>query len=308
MPFTRKTYEPQDFIRIRDFLKNSLQNYPHQKNWLIDRWNFTRYFTQVMHESFDIWPATVGIWEDENKEIVALVHSEGKLKGRTLGEAFLQLCNRAYSDEFLIELLEYAEKVLLYKTPDGPFLNLRVNEEAEQLKAILRKRNYILHEWREPMSSMLLKGQYEVKLPEGFHIVDANEVNDYQKGFAHGKAFGYYNGETPDDDDAERSYRMLRKAPDYLPELDLAVLDQNGEIASFTTVWYDDLNKIGILEPVGTNPKYRKMGLGKAVIYEGVNRVRAKGAEKMCVSSDQQFYHAIGFSLEYAKEIWHKKF
>ena len=49
MAFTRKAYEDGDFVRIRDFLKYSLFKDPSLKNWLIDRWNFGRYFSQTMH-------------------------------------------------------------------------------------------------------------------------------------------------------------------------------------------------------------------------------------------------------------------
>jgi len=44
MAFTRKEFNEQEFIRIRDFLKKSFQKCPSRKNWLIDRWNFCRYF------------------------------------------------------------------------------------------------------------------------------------------------------------------------------------------------------------------------------------------------------------------------
>ena len=110
----------------------------------------------------------------------------------------------------------------------------------------------------------------------------------------------------PDDNDGERAYQLLRKAPDYRPELDLSVVDENNEIASFTTVWYDESNRIGMLEPVGTIPSYRRMGLAKAVIFEGINRIRKLGAKKIYVGSDQKFYLSIGFTVEYEKEVWQK--
>ncbi|WP_434063619.1 GNAT family N-acetyltransferase [Paenibacillus polymyxa] len=54
-------------------------------------------------------------------------------------------------------------------------------------------------------------------------------------------------------------------------------------------------------------PKYRKMGLGKAVIYEAIKRVKDKGVERIFVGSDQSFYFSMGFSLAYSKEIWQTK-
>jgi predicted N-acetyltransferase YhbS len=307
MRYTRRPYEEQDFITIRDFLKDTLQKAPSLKNWMIDQWNFGRYWGQVMHGTFNTWPETVGIWEDENKEVVAIVNSQGERINRTVGEAFFQLSNRNFTDEFYYELIAYAECKLPLKTEKGLSLRFIVNSNAEQIKNILKERGYALQDLAVPMSHMDINNDLKVELPEGFKIVDANEVSDYQKGFAHGRAFGYYKSNVPDDDDAERCYKSLRKAPDYIPELDLSVLDQNGEVASFSGVWYDDLNRIAQLEPVGTIPKYRRMGLAKAVIYEGINRARKMGANKVYVGSNQQFYLSIGFSIAYSKEVWQKE-
>ena len=50
-----------------------------------------------------------------------------------------------------------------------------------------------------------------------------------------------------------------------------------GEIASFMTVWYDDVTRCGYLEPVGTVPVHQRKGLVKAVIYEGLRRLKQLG-------------------------------
>ena len=306
MKYTRRSFKAQDFIKIRDFLKNTLKKDPSHKNWMIDRWSFCRYWGQVMHRTFDTWTETVGIWEDENKELVAVVNSQGERIDRTAGEVFFQLDNRKFSDEFFCELIDYAESKLPLRTTEGLFLRFIVNDDAYQIKNILKERGYTLQNWKDPMAYIDISNELNIELPEGFKIVDANEVSDYQKGFAHGQAFGYYKNDVPEDDDAERCYSSLRKAPDYIPELDLSVVDSNGEIAAFAGVWYDDMNRIAQLEPVGTIPKYRRAGLAKAVIYEGINRVKKLGANKMFVGSNQQFYLSIGFSVIYSKEIWEK--
>ncbi|MGO4949158.1 GNAT family N-acetyltransferase [Paenibacillus sp. DRB1-1] len=304
MKYTQKKFETHDFLRIRDFLKHSLKSSPDLKNWFIDRWNFCRYWGQIMHNKFEMWPETVGIWEDEHKEIVAVVHPEGE--GDT-GEAHFQLADLDFSNEFLNELIDYAEMKLALHNEGVTTIDLIVNEDGEQLKELLKKRSYILQNGKETTSYMNVPHDVKVELPKGFRISDANEVGDFEKGFAHGRAFGYFKGDYPDHNVAERCYISLRNAPDYIPELDVVILDQNNEVASFTTLWYDELNKIGILEPVGTIPKYRKMGLGKAVIYEAIKRVKDKGVERIFVGSDQPFYLSIGFSLAYSKEVWQKR-
>jgi predicted N-acetyltransferase YhbS len=49
------------------------------------------------------------------------------------------------------------------------------------------------------------------------------------------------------------------------------------------------------VEPVATDPDYRKMGLAKAAIYEAVLRAAKLGAKEAYVISSQQFYYNIGF-------------
>ena len=302
MKLTRTAYTENDFLRIRDFLVDSYKNNYFQHNWLIDRWNFCRYVSQSMHNTFHTWPDTVGVWTDENNKIVAVVNSEGENRG----EAFFQLEKLDFSDDLLNEFINYAELKFPAKNESGVFINLRVNENSYHLKEIVKQRGYILQNWKETTASLLINQDCDVIIPEGFRIVDSTTVSNYQKGLAHGRAFGYYKNDQPDDTMGERAVASLINAPDYKPGLDLSIVDKNDEIAAFATVWYDKSNQIGILEPVGTIPKYRKMGLGKAVIYEGINRIGKRGAKKMYVGSDQKFYLSIGFTVEYSKEIWKK--
>lgn len=58
----------------------------------------------------------------------------------------------------------------------------------------------------------------------------------------------------------------------YTKNNDIYIINSIGNVVTFANIWYDSLNKIGILEPVGVIPEYRKMELGKAVIYEVINR------------------------------------
>jgi GNAT superfamily N-acetyltransferase len=89
-------------------------------------------------------------------------------------------------------------------------------------------------------------------------------------------------------------------------DLDLHVRDAGGAIAAFATMWYDAQNRIGILEPVGTVPAYRKMGLGRACVAQLANQVRAAGGVEVHVGSDQPFYVRLGFEVQDKYGIWRK--
>ncbi len=303
MKLRKKAYTEGDFMRVRDFLCRSYSQHKKCKNWLLDRWNFCRYVSQSFHNTFDSWPETVGIWVDEKEEIKAVVNSEGENRG----EAFLQLDNISYSSAALLDFIHHAEVYFKIKQAGKFIINMRVCPQNILLKELLKARDYSLLDYQESFSSMEIVQELEVNLPKNFIIANAYQVNDYQKGFAHGRAFGYYNNEKPDDDDAEIAFASMRRAPDYNPSLDISIVDENGEVAAFANMWYDADNKIAVLEPVGTIPKYRKMGLGKAVIFVAINNVRKMGATKIYVGSNEEFYLKIGFSLEYTYEIWQKR-
>jgi ribosomal protein S18 acetylase RimI-like enzyme len=106
----------------------------------------------------------------------------------------------------------------------------------------------------------------------------------------------------------------LHQAPIYDPELDVVAVTPDGEITAFTICWLDPVNGIGHFEPVGTHPDYQRKGLGRAVLYEGMRRMKARGMQtaSVCVEGDNPagvgVYAAAGFEvgqkiLTYRKEV-----
>ncbi|MNI93404.1 hypothetical protein D3C73_1513510 [compost metagenome] len=72
-------------------------------------------------------------------------------------------------------------------------------------------------------------------------------------------------------------------------------------------MWYDPEAGFALIEPVATDPDYRRMGLGKAAVLEGINRVGILGAKIALVGSSQQFYYSIGLRPYAVSTIWRKK-
>lgn len=97
------------------------------------------------------------------------------------------------------------------------------------------------------------------------------------------------------------AYRRLRAAPVYRPDLDLVAIAPDGEFVSYCILWYDERNHVGEYEPVGGHPDWRQRGITRAVLVEGLRRLRALGAERAIVltSSDNtpaiRLYESIGF-------------
>ena len=102
--------------------------------------------------------------------------------------------------------------------------------------------------------------------------------------------------------------KNMQDTPNFKHSLKIVVEAPNGDFASFCGMWYVPTHKYAYVEPVATDPDYRRMGLGKAAVLEGIRCCGSLGATVAYVGSDQKFYQAIGFKKVYLSECWVKYF
>jgi len=87
----------------------------------------------------------------------------------------------------------------------------------------------------------------------------------------------------------------------YDGERDLFVRSPDGRGASACTIWFEPVNAVGLFEPVGTHPDFQARGLGKAVMAEGMRRMKAAGMQRAIVGFDPNnvaalaLYTSLGF-------------
>lgn len=101
----------------------------------------------------------------------------------------------------------------------------------------------------------------------------------------------------------EETYASVVQTWPYRPDLDLVVEAPDGSYAAFALAWYDPENRVGELEPVGTNPLFRRRGLARAVNLFGLQRLREVGARQAIVGSrgddgypvPRRLYESVGF-------------
>jgi len=118
-------------------------------------------------------------------------------------------------------------------------------------------------------------------LPCGYAIRDMRDATDediQQRVEVHRAAFAPSKMTTD-------KHKRAMAATTYRPEGDLVVVADDGSFAAFTIVWFDETNKTGLFEPVGTHPDHQRRGLGRAIMAEGLRRVAALGATRALVTS-----------------------
>jgi GNAT superfamily N-acetyltransferase len=96
------------------------------------------------------------------------------------------------------------------------------------------------------------------------------------------------------------------ETPKARRDLKIAVAAPNGEFAAFCGMFYEPAGKFAYVEPVATDPRYRRLGLGKAAVLEGIRRCGALGATVAYVGNDLPIYRSVGFKQVYISECWVK--
>jgi ribosomal protein S18 acetylase RimI-like enzyme len=316
-----KAYDPnKDFMRIRDFLIDTFTLYQKPFNWLIDRWNFCQYFvipshsyynvqyfgvpTSPSHETRDelpFWEKTIGIWENEDGDIVGVVHSENEEPG----EAFIQI-HPDYT--FLYdEMVTYIEEHLADRVGGLGYVKLHINKNSE-LEQVANDRGYRKLKQGMPYLEYKIDKTSEPQLPKGFVIKSVLDEDDVEKRrIAKSIAFGAHY--SPSYWPPASAFREIQKAPDYHKDLDLFIIAPNGEYVSFCTIWIDVKNKYGDFEPVGTHAEYQGMGLGRSLLMEGFRRMALYGGTRSFMDSNNEFYRKVGFKeTPYSYYPWIKYF
>jgi mycothiol synthase len=98
-------------------------------------------------------------------------------------------------------------------------------------------------------------------------------------------------------------YARLMDLPGYHPDLDVVTLAPDGHIAAYVNGWIDPLNRIGDFGPVGARQEYRRHGLTRLAMLEGMQRMRSYGMERVCISTGVSntpafnLYASLGFQV-----------
>ena len=191
-----------------------------------------------------------------------------------------------------------------------------MNDNDEAFLDLVRARGYERSTARtRPLAQFVIPETFPpVSLPAGYRLTSLADECDWAKvhrvlwrGFDH-------PGEPPAGDAELESRRRMFDTPRARRDLKIAVSAPagqgqiSGDFVAFCGIFHEPTGRFAYVEPVATDPAYRRRGLGRAAILEGIRRCRALGATVAYVGSDQAFYQAIGFQIVYNSECWVKDF
>ena len=299
MSITFRNYtHATDYKAVSEFLIRHYQTDNQDGNWIEPAWEYAHF--HGMLDSANL--GKFGIWEDDG-EIVGVAHYEWHM-----GEAFFQF-PPTYR-QLRQEMLDYAEANLLGQRESGgqKYLKAYVNDNDPEFLALVQGRGYRKDPGEtRPMAKFIIPNPFPpIKLPESYRLQSLADECDWAK--VHRVLWrGFDHGEVPpiSEEDLEDRRKMF-DTPKARRDLKIVTVAPNGEFASFCGMFYEPNGRFAYVEPVATDPTYRRMGLGKAAVLEGIHRCAELGASVAYVGSDQAFYLAIGFEVMYNTECWVK--
>ena len=299
---SRKYRGEGDHRYICSFLDQVYSINKNQQNWLSARWEYAAYFISPLYHLMgkNEWENSIRIWEISEGVIVGVVSTEDA------ENTFIQI-HPGY--RFIEEdMVMWAEENLAVPADEGNIKRITIwaHDKDELRKSILTKRGYKKSEDFEYLRWQKLDKEIpNIKLPEGYSILSlADGVDIFNKCETVVKAFN--SSGLPIE-----LYRKMQKAPSYRMDLDIVSVYEDNTIFSFCTVWFQEKSRTGMFEPVGTHPDHQRKSLGKAVLIEGLKRLKALGAEIAYVGSGEatsSFYESAGFINYEPHYPWTKEF
>jgi len=290
---------PDDYSRVDAFLIQHYQPENADRNWLELVWEYMHGHPYLDRSSLE----KIGVWEAAGA-IVAVAHYESQL-----GEAFFEL--RPDYKHLQREMLDYAERTFQGTSKDGrKILQVYVNELDEEFIALIKAQGYAKDiEGTRPMYKFEIPHPFpNIKLPEGFQLKSLADERNWAK--VHRVLWRGFNhkGEPPAGENELESRRKMFETCTARHDLKIVVEAPNGDFVSFCGMFYEPTHKYAYVEPVATDPDYRRMGLGKAAVLEGIRRCNVLGATVAYVGSNQEFYQTLGFKKVFNNECWVKYF
>jgi ribosomal protein S18 acetylase RimI-like enzyme len=281
----KPTFRPyqveEDFWRMREFLREIfVLNQRLERSWHVARLEYARWHTCMNCAQVRLDDVAY-LWEAAGQLIAFLMPDGGP------GEAHLCVHPGLRTRELEEEMLTVAEERLARVRPDGSHRLYVWAPGTDTLRQeILAQRGYSKgddteHQWCRDLDGPIA----DVPVPAGYTIRSLGDgLELLERCYASG--LGFHEGDIKiavENRDDPTWYRNIQTAPLYRRDLDVVAVAPDGAIASFCTIWFDDVTRSAYFEPVATVPAHQRRGLGKAVLTEGLRRLQRMGATRAFV-------------------------
>lgn len=263
----------------------------------LDWWRFTE-------DSSDTVMDSTRLWLDETGQVVGFAWP-GE------GDKPLDIFTLPAYKSLEAEMLPYSENYLLEKSAEPETsINIMSYTSDFDRNTLLEKSGYtrtgdFIFYWVFDLTGEIAAPT----LPDGFEFSSVLE-----SGFDAARRVALHRAAFTASQLTPAKYQTVMDAPTYRPELDLLVLDPNDEPAAFALAWHDPANRIAMFDPVGCAEAFQRKGLTRALLLEGLRRLKELGVVTaiLCSSGSEEgptrLYQSVGFKEIARNYTWEKNF
>ncbi len=287
--FKRRHYRTgDDYWTLRAFLREvMLCNDRWELSWSAARLDYWWWFGNPHLEHYRL-EDVIHIWETTAGDIIAALTPESR------GNAYLHVHPDFHTPELDCEMMSIAEETLALAGENGrQHLTVWAHQHDTQRGDMLTSRGYVKGDWPESQ----YRRRLDEKIPDtppasGYTIRALGDIDELPaRSWLSWRAFH------PDEPNEAYGgwewYPDVQRCPLYRRDLDLVAAAPDGALAGFTTIWFDDVTRTGYFEPVGVAPEHQRRGLGRALMNEGLRRLKRYGGVVATVGGYSEAANAL---------------
>lgn len=287
-PFTTESGFTDDFARVRDFLVHLNADEVRTPGFLWARWEWA--FALPFLDTSAL--GRIGVWERDGGVVGLATYEQGP------GDAWLVV-----DPDHRALLPAMVDHAVDHLAVDGR-VRVLVPDDDGELADLAAARGLARTDDGEPNAVLDLAVDLGYRLPEGFRVTSLAEEWDL-RAFHRLLHRGFDHPGEPDWSASELEWRLNSTAsPGQRPELEVLVQAPDGSYTAFCGTWLWPGSEYALVEPVCTDPDWRRRGCGRAAVLEAVRRCRDLGARSAYVGSDQEFYRRLGFTPTVGGTWW----
>jgi ribosomal protein S18 acetylase RimI-like enzyme len=198
-------------------------------------------------------------------------------------------------DQYLM-LLSRAEAHL--RQSDNPAIEVSVWDDDRALVSALQPLGYEPSgTYGHELTYQLVDASPRATLPDGFSMRWLEPSLDDAYVELHRAAWSTWAPSTYE----RRMHASITSMPDFERELVPIIAAADGTLAAYCIAWFDPRTQTVEIEPLGTRPEFRRLGLARAIVGEVLNRSAERGAKSVMVWSvssnpeARHLYESAGF-------------
>lgn len=254
-----------------------------------EHFHWGRFDWMMTHPALDIEMLSKNaLFRDENGKLVGVVMYD------TVFDDRWYILHSISDENLLLQMIEYVIKT------DIDTVTIKANRNDAMLCKLLKNAGFE-KQYAYSVLKIDLSRNFSFQLPQDFCLIASDSEIDNRKW-----QLVIYHGFDHDGIPEELSGEVA-KAQKHLEisEYIKIFAIKDGEYVAHCGVWYNG-GSTAYIEPVVTVPEHRHKGLGKAVVYEAMNRAKQRGAKRVIVLSDQEFYKSLGMTKSSEVDTWLK--